>query len=211
MKKRSFFLLGLLLVVAAVSAGSYVIVTRQEESPPIPPIPLGPVDFIGEVVSVEFDPSWVLNPPTVAFAGGGRDSYVTVGPQTIALGNGASLYVPARTPGGNFCTELIPPPSKKYEDEFHSTTCVVMGQLTEQGEVAWFQVLQTTTNKGRELADVGWVTSIDTSDQVVMVETGFEFPLGTQEPDCVRGSLGLLARVDWSTGEVVSLECIYED
>lgn len=185
------------------------------------------IDFMGEVAGVEFSEAWVLEPEAVSVARGGPSSEVTVGPQDIALVGGRILRVPANTPGGNQCLELIHPslvagitgePAATVDDvpRFESNydwtvPCVIMGQLAPDGTVAWFQVLDISSVGGVDLAVVGEVREVDTASLTVTTADGYRFALGSDETDCgqhpseVR-SMNALA--DWETGIVVVLSCL---
>ena len=174
----------------------------------------GPVDFIGEVKSVVFDVGWAMDP--IGLALGGPDSDVTLGPQLITLVDGQQLDVPAATPGGNNCPELIHPSLGDLERRTDPTNhCVIMGQRGVDGRVAWYEVLNVGTPNGPARADIGYVAEIDAAAGTMTTKGGFEFPLAADESDCGFGLefsdvAAVRAFADWTTGEVVVLVCLFD-
>ncbi len=92
-------------------------------------------DFLGELVTADLD-GWELRQATdegnIAFAPGGPNSPLLVGPATLHLANGTVVDVPAGTPGGNLCEAL------GWPDDIYEVKCVVVGKFNDQGAAAWF-------------------------------------------------------------------------
>ncbi len=206
-----------LLATVGIAALTAVALTRTDT--------VREVDFIGEVQAVSFGPGWRMT--GAVLSGGGRRADAKVGPQTIMLTDGTELRVPPDTPGGNLCLALIHPsqvgdvagePSvtdveeiPKFEGWWDwSMPCVVMGETTETGEVAWFQVLAVVPQNGDLLAEVGSVIGLDFEEGAVYTSDGLRFPLAAKDSDCGEplNSVALMtALADWTTGEVVALRC----
>ena len=92
------------------------------------------VDFVG--VLLEAEPAIWGNPAEHGFTAGGPDSGMLVGPGTLRLTNGLSFEVPEGTPGGNLCGDL-------GENSLANQACIVFGELSANGDVAWFQARTT--------------------------------------------------------------------
>lgn len=175
----------------------------------------GMVDFIGEVERVEFGPTWAIDRPEGDVTGG-PDSATTVGPQLIVLANGDQLDVPAETPGGVYCAELYHPSLHfgfEVDPKNWFSHCVVMGQRTAGGEVAWFEIRRIRTYNESALVDVGYVAEMDTTANTLTTTDGIEFVLTADESDCgepLGVTAAMRALADWSTGEVVTLICLFD-
>ena len=118
---------------------------------------------------------------------GGPDSATTVGPQLIVLTNGDQLDVPAETPGGVYCAELYHPSLHvgfEVDPKNWFSHCVVMGQRTAGGEVAWFEIRRIRTYNESALVDVGYVAEMDTTANTLTTTDGIEFLLVADESDC---------------------------
>ncbi|MEX0865638.1 MAG: hypothetical protein WD269_12330 [Acidimicrobiia bacterium] len=107
--------------------------------------------FIGRVVSVEFGDEWAITPSDVAVTPGAAAG-TTVGPAILHLDDGTTLEVPAGTPGGNGCIELVRPEDWAAITGLENPTleqlrrndipydCFIYGALTPGGQVAWFDI-----------------------------------------------------------------------
>jgi hypothetical protein len=183
----------------------------SDEGPAVEPG--GMVDFVGEVERVDFDPSWAMDRSEDGGIRGGPDGDLTLGPQLIVLTNGDQLDVPADTPGGIYCTELYHPSLGFFGVDTGNEYCLIMGQRTTGGEVAWFEVIDSETYDGRALADVGYVAAMDTTANTLITTDGFEFVLVADESDCgepLGATAAMRALADWTTGEVVALICLFD-
>ena len=92
-------------------------------------------DFLGELVQADLD-GWQLRQAndgrSTAFASGGPNSPLLVGPATLHLADGTVIDVPAGTPGGNLCEAL------GWPDDVYEVKCVVVGKFDDHGAAAWF-------------------------------------------------------------------------
>ncbi len=185
------------------------------------------IDFMGQVAGVDFSDTWSIEPPAVALTRGGPSGEVRVGPQDIALVGGPMLRVPANTPGGNWCLDLIHPSQvaditgqafatvddvPRFERGTDWTApCVIMGRYAPDGTVAWFQVLEIAEANGIDLAVVGDVREVDNESLSVTTADGYRFDLARVATECGRRPSEvrfLTALADWGTGTVVVLRCI---
>ncbi len=194
--------------------------------------------FFGRVVQVNFGNEWAIEPSDVALTPGAIAG-TCVGPAVLHLADGRMLEVPARTPGGNWCFELVRP--EDYEDvtglenpteqqvRFNDVPwdCFVYGGLDESERVAWFDVAEYNevpfdqsglgAGHARLRRDV-----VAVGDGSVILRGGIAFALaGTVRLDCMQRDLDELVDqlpnleipprvvIDASTGEVVRLECTY--
>lgn len=212
----SIALAGVVLVVALI----VVALNRSEGQ-------TAAIDFMGEVESVTFGDGWEINGGVLG--GGGPDSPITVGPQTVTLVGGDVLTVSSGTPGGNLCLELVHPeqvpeiagePSvtdveeiPMYEGWWDWTIpCVVMGQVKDTGDVAWFQVLAVSEFDGMKVAEVGQAARIDFEQDTVVTSSGFRFNLRPDKSDCGEGLddvAAMYALADWTSADVVGLRCAF--
>lgn len=92
-------------------------------------------DFLGELRSVDLE-RWSIaqseSGGSTAFATGGPDSPLRVGPATFQLADGQVVVVPPNTPGGNMCKIL------GYPDQPHDAPCLVAGAFSEANTAEWF-------------------------------------------------------------------------
>ena len=176
----------------------------------------GAIDFIGEVAHVDFASGWTMDRTDGGGLRGGLDSDTTVGPQRIVLTNGEQLEVPAATPGAVYCAELYHPSlhvGYEVDPDLWESRCVIMGQRTDGGDVAWFQALRIERHNGSPLVDVGYVATMDTTANTLRTTDGIEFPLVAVESDCglLPGEpAAMSALADWTSGEVVAVICLFD-
>jgi len=112
---------------------------------------LGDGAFFGRLTTVEFGNEWTINPSDVAVTPGAAAG-TAVGPAILHFADGTSLEVPAETPGGNACIELVRPQDWAGITGLENPTldqlrrndipydCFVYGALTPDQKVAWFDI-----------------------------------------------------------------------
>lgn len=185
-------------------------------------------DFVGDVVNVEFGSDWSMNPPSVALASGDSNPGTTVGPQTIVLGDGQRLHVPAGTPGGNTCLALIHPSQAagitgdenatvkdvpRWEtNRDWSLPCVVAGQFADDSTVSWFVVFEVVEYEGAQLADIGSVNPQSLDEGFITTRRGYRVPTTVEHTDCglpIGEAADTKALLDWTTGEATALVCLF--
>ena len=92
-------------------------------------------DFFGELRTVDLE-RWQITQAErgggTAFATGGPDSPLLVGPATFQLSDGQTVEIPPNTPGGNMCKIL------GYPDQPYDAPCLVAGVLAGMTEAEWF-------------------------------------------------------------------------
>lgn len=188
--------------------------------------------FLGRVVNVEFGDDWAITPADVAVTPGAK-SGTTVGPAILYFEDGTSLEVPAGTPGGNACLELVRPEDWTAITGLENSTleqlrrngipgdCFLYGALRPNGQVAWFDIAEyrdgdpTATLLRRPLRLV---------EQTLVVEGNLGFPLAEDvEIICINPlsveqyAIDLdehaprsVIEIDTTTGEIVNIFCFAE-
>lgn len=196
-------------------------------------VTVGDGAFFGRVVSVEFGDDWAITPSDVAVTPG-ASSGTTVGPAILYFDNGTSLEVPAGTPGGNACLELVRPEDwpaitglenptlKQLRRNDIPNDCFLYGVLTPDGQVAWFDVAteylhgdSTATLLRRPLRLV---------EQTFVVEGNLGFPLAEDVEIICINPLSVeeyaadldehaqrsVIEISTTTGEIVHIFCFAE-
>jgi hypothetical protein len=191
-------------------------------------------NFLGVVAEAHLHDDWRVEPADALWSTG-EDASTRVGPATVRLVDGDVLYIPAGTPGGNACPDLIrveeiarmeaiPVEMADYDAVSHPkpSLCVLIGERDPEGVVSWFQVLHRLSDDGSQ---VEFGSGVLDNGRQVRVQEGFIFALAPDvRIDCLPGD-GLdspeevfeeragwhVSHVSVDTGQVTELACIYSD
>jgi hypothetical protein len=193
-----------------------------------------PHNVLGRIARVELDADYQVGPPPLVWSpgepGGGE---FLVGPAVLELTDGRRLTVAHGTPGGNACPDLYVPesmrlaPGEEVDDWADAggvpkpDACAIIGLVDPQDVLQWFVVLAEYDSRSGE-AMLGAVT--EQRDDVIAVEDGYTFPVAAQlDIRCMLGDYRDLAELverrgsmqravlSVDRGEIVAVECIYED
>jgi hypothetical protein len=155
-----------------------------------------------------------------------------VGPATLYLADGRELKVPAETPGGNNCIELIRPEDWKAITGFENPTpdqlrsllppfnCFLYGALRSDGAVGWFNVAREYRTGDPTAALLRHPVAM--SSGLLVVDGGLGLVIAADVEvlcgniDSIEGWLAdiddVLSRtvveIDVTTGEVQRLGCV---
>lgn len=198
----------------------------------VEPRPVQDHDFVGLAVEVKVADDYAIRSGTWSrgLPGGGE---LAVGPATLVLHDGRELAIPAGTPGGNTCEALYDVASMDIgKDEEvdpwrlmegmggipNNDGCPVIGEIDDEGNVAWFQILGDYDAEHGEVA-LGSVVATD--GEAARVSDGYVFPLSpdlllachlddaenlTEFIEISEGSD--TAVVDVRSGELVKVRCL---
>jgi hypothetical protein len=186
-------------------------------------------DEVGIVVAAELGPEF--EPADGSFSRGG--GYLTPGEAILTLQGGGELEIPAGTPGGNMCAELMseadrvaasgfPPPRGTTPEAVHVSLsgtgqCIVIAELEQGRTVRRFEILPSD---GRGLAEVGGLVS--RGDGGYLTSSGYRFAAAEHaevvcdiDPpqrisDFVDEEIWNTAFLDPATDTIVKVVCIYD-
>lgn len=189
--------------------------------------------FLGRVVSVEFGDEWAITPADVAVTPGAA-SGTTVGPAILYFDDGTSLEVPASTPGGNACIELVRPEDwttitglknpnlEQLRRNGILGDCFLYGALRSSGQVEWFDIA-TEYRHGDPTATL-LRRPLRLVDHTLVVEGELGFPLAEDVEIICINPLSVeqyaadldehaqrsVIEIDATTGEIVHIFCFAE-
>lgn len=194
--------------------------------------PLEIETFYGRVIDVDFGSAWSIDPPDVAITPGAVAG-TTVGPASVVFKDGVRLEVPARTPGGNACIELV------RRDDWEAITglenptleqvrfnnipndCFIYGALAADDTIAWFDIAEY--RQGDPTATL-LRRPISLADDILVLDGGISFPIAANVQILCQDvvtvdeyAADLPGRADRArvgiaidTGEVASISCLVD-